>query len=163
MASSNKEETASLAQTNTSRELSGREQLDIEQIKSRIKRINSHINTLKIFVVAFCLATVLLNTYHINKLKVFSQNLGNLMKSHTGGLVKLNVLNNIKQNRGYATGGFGYEPIPKSQNATSNHFDTNNNQNMFDKYLMANLTLKQKEELKNGYLSWMETNVRIPK
>lgn len=88
------------------------------------------------------MATVLLNTYHINKLKTFSQNLGHLMKSHTGGLVKLNVLGNIKQNRGYATGGNGYEPLQKSMNITSNHFDTNNNQHMFDKYLMTNFTLK---------------------
>lgn len=85
------------------------------------------------------------------------------MKSHTGGLVKLNVLNNIKQNRGYATGGIGYEPISKSQNVTSNHFDTNNNQNMFDKYLMSNFSLKQKEEIRNGYLAWMEKHVRLPR
>lgn len=110
--SANVEESAPSANENTTvGTTSSGEPMNIDQIKSRIKRINSHINTLKIFVVAFCLATVLLNTYHINKLKTFSQNLGNLMKSHTGGLVKLNVLNNIKQNRAYATGGIGYEPL----------------------------------------------------
>jgi len=85
------------------------------------------------------------------------------MKSHTGGLVKLNVLGNIKQNRGYATGGNGYEPLQKSMNITSNHFDTNNNLHMFDKYLMTNFTLKQKEEIRYNYQIWMEKNIRLPR
>lgn len=72
------------------------EVLTLEQVQTRIEKINSHINNLKLFVVAFCLLTVLLNTYHINRLKNFSSNLGTLMKTHSGALTQLNVLSQIK-------------------------------------------------------------------
>jgi purine-cytosine permease-like protein len=111
-------------------------------VQTRIEKINSHINNLKLFVVAFCLFTVLLNTYHINRLKIFSSSLGQLMKTHSTSLTQLNVLNQIKQNRGYATGGKGYEPQFDNYNTTVNTFLTNDKEVVHDEYLMAGLTEK---------------------
>ena len=116
------------------------ERLTLEQVQARIKNINFHINSLKIFVVIFCLVTVLLNAYHINRLKVFSQALSSLMKTHGTSLKMLNVLDQIKQNRGYATGGRGYNPPYEDYNTTVNTFYTNGEGSVTDEYILLGMT-----------------------
>jgi hypothetical protein len=57
----------------------------------------------------------------------------------------LNVLNQIKQNRAFATGGKGYEPAFEVYNTTVNTYLTNNKEDIQDEYLLTGQT----ERIKN--------------
>lgn len=78
------------------------------------------------------------------------------MKTHSTSLTQLNVLNQIKQNKGFATGGKGYDPHFEIHNTTVNTFYTNDKEVIHDEFLMAGLTEKQKELKRIAYKTWID-------
>lgn len=105
---------------------------EIEQLEKRVKILNRHITCLKLFVVFFCLTTVLLNTYHIHRLKTSSSNLGFLMSLHSNTMKKLNIAKQVTWNNGFSTGSTMEEKSAVKFNVTTKTFYTENKKNRFD-------------------------------
>lgn len=103
-----------------------------KQLEKRVKILNRHITCLKIFVVAFCLATVLLNTYHIHRLKTSSHDLGYLMSYHSKTMKKLNIAKQVARNNGLATGSSIEGNGVSKKNFTVKTYFTENNRKRFD-------------------------------
>lgn len=119
-------------------------------MEKRVKILNRHITCLKLFVVFFCLTTVLLNSYHIHRLKSSSSNLGFLMSLHSKTMKKLNVAKQVTWNNGFSTGSTMEEKSAMKFNITTKTFYSENKKNRFDplsKHSKETL-LKRKAKLK---------------
>lgn len=105
---------------------------EIENLEKRVKILNRHITCLKLFVVVFCLTTVLLNTYHIHRLKSSSSDLGDLMSFHSSTMKKLNIAKQVTRQNGFATGSTMDEKPINKLNITIKNYFTENERNRFD-------------------------------
>lgn len=78
----------------------------IEKVKleKKVKVLNRHIKCLILFVVLFCLTTIMLTTYNVHRLKRSSSDLGDLMSYHSKTIKKLNIAKQITSNHGFSTG-----------------------------------------------------------
>jgi hypothetical protein len=69
------------------------------KIRKRVKRLNEELLRIKIFVFIFCVISIALNTYHIRRLKDFSESLSKLMNVHANTIRMLNTFRQIKDTK----------------------------------------------------------------
>ena len=126
-----------------------------EDLQKKVKSLNKQITYLKLFVVFFCLATVLLSTYHIHRLNSFSSKLALLMEVHAGTMIQLNIIKQIKSNNGYATGGLMLDEFRvRKQNHSIHTFQTQKQEKAFE--LFENITIVEKVKKKHDFRKKIE-------
>ena len=130
------------------------------QLQQRAKKINQQIGQMMLFVAIFCLATFLLNTYHIHRLKLFGKELAELMEVHAETISRLNVAKQIKDNFGISTIGPIKEPYSQfyRQKADLNASNFRSQKKFTRPRLFPKLSEEQTNRTAQRFSEWLARN-----
>jgi len=138
-----------------------------QKIQNRVSNLNIELSRIKTFVFIFCVISIGLNTYHIRKLKEFSESLADLMNIHAGTLKQLNIMRQIKDIKDESSGG-GNSPETdlkiENRNLTLRTFFTEKNKKQ-PQVLFSGMdskkVVKKREEFKNRMKNEMTFDIDL--